>query len=156
MSLPASKIATIQSDTKSQIEKELAINRTRLDEKNTEFEKEKDLLFSLEDKYIRNEVDPETYKRWHIIYKDKIVNLEFSINRLEKTDPEAFSILDKRLELMADVKYIYHKSDTLEKREFIDLFFDSNLYYENGIYRTPTMLTMLTHNYLKIRSLDAI
>ncbi len=65
-------------------------------------------------------------------YKDKIDSLDFAVMRLEKTDNEAFTILDKRLELAGDVKYIYRKSDTLEKREFLDLVFDSNLYYEKG------------------------
>lgn len=32
----------------------------------------------------------------------------------------------------SDVRFIYEKADTLEKRELIDLVFDSNLYYENG------------------------
>ncbi len=29
--------------------------------------------------------------------------------------------------------------------------FDSNLYYESGIYRTPTMLGFLSHNHLRMR-----
>lgn len=31
------------------------------------------------------------------------------------------------------------------------MVFDSNLYYENGIYRTPTMLGLLSHNHLKMK-----
>ncbi len=48
---------------------------------------------------------------------------------------------------------MFHQFDTLEKREFIDLVFDSNLYYENGIYRTPSMMNILSFNYLKMRYL---
>lgn len=115
--------------------------------------KEKELLYSVEDKYIKNEIDSETYKRWVSTYKDKIDSLEFAVMRLEKTDNEAFTILDRRLDLAGDVKYIYSKSDTLEKREFLDLVFDSNLYYEKGIYRTPTMMGTLSHNILKMKYL---
>lgn len=89
-------------------------------------------------------------------YKDKIDSLEFAVMRLEKTDNEAFTILDRRLELAGDVKYIYRKSDTLEKREFLDLVFDSNLYYEKGIYRTPTMMEALSHNVLKMKELGVL
>ena len=64
--------------------------------------------------------------------------------RLGNTN-EAHNILDRRTELLSDVKYIYNKSDTLEKREFIDMVFDSNLHYENGIYQTPTTQDFLIH-----------
>ncbi len=76
--------------------------------------------------------------------------------RLEKTDTEAFKILDKRLELAGDIKYFYRKSDTLEKREFLDMVFDSNLYYEKGIYRTPTMIDELSNNILEMKELGVL
>ena len=31
------------------------------------------------------------------------------------------------------------------------MMFDSNLYYENGIYRTPTMLDLVSHSHLKMK-----
>ena len=31
------------------------------------------------------------------------------------------------------------------------MVFDSNLYYENGIYRTPTIFRLLSHNRLKMK-----
>src|SRR5690606_1117557 len=39
----------------------------------------------------------------------------------------------------------------LQKREFVNRVFDSNLYYEKGIYRTPTMLGLLSHKHLKMK-----
>ncbi len=57
---------------------------------------------------------------------------------------------------MTDLKSTYHKFDTLEKREFIDLVFDSNLYYENGMYRTPTMKNILSSKRLKMRELEVL
>ena len=52
---------------------------------------------------------------------------------------------------MTDIKSVYHKFDTLEKREVIDFVFDSNLYYESGIYQTPTILNILSDNRLKMK-----
>jgi hypothetical protein len=49
------------------------------------------------------------------------------------------------------MRYVYTKSDTLQKRGLVTLVSDSNLYYENGIYRTPTMLPVLSHNYLTMK-----
>lgn len=47
------------------------------------------------------------------------------------------------------VSNIYTKSDTLQKRGFVNMVFDGNLYYQEGIYRTPTMLELLSHNASK-------
>lgn len=47
--------------------------------------------------------------------------------------------------------YIYTSADTLKKREFVKTVFDNNLYYKNGIYRTPTMLNPLSYNHLKMK-----
>ena len=33
----------------------------------------------------------------------------------------------------------------------MNMVFDSNLYYKNGIYRTPTMLGLVSHNHLKMK-----
>ena len=49
------------------------------------------------------------------------------------------------------MSHVYSTSDTLQKREFVNMVFDSNLYYENGIYRTPTMLGLVSHNHLKMK-----
>jgi hypothetical protein len=51
---------------------------------------------------------------------------------------------------LGDIRHIYAKSDTLQKREFVNMVFDGNLYYQEGTYRTPTMLDMLSHNASKM------
>lgn len=52
---------------------------------------------------------------------------------------------------MADLKYVYTQADTTEKQELVRLEFDGNLYYQNNLYRTPTMIEELSHNYLKMK-----
>lgn len=39
----------------------------------------------------------------------------------------------------------------MNKRKVIRQVFDSNLYYENGMYQTPTMIPLLARNHLKMR-----
>jgi len=58
--------------------------------------------------------------------------------------------LDSNLDLLGDIRHIYTKSDVLQKRQFVNMVFDGNLYYEKGIYRTPTMLDLLSHNASKM------
>jgi len=61
------------------------------------------------------------------------------------------SIMESNLSLATDIRGFYEHADILTKQEFIKVGFDSNLYYENGVYRTPTMLSCLHYKYLKMR-----
>ena len=49
------------------------------------------------------------------------------------------------------MKFVYSHANTLQKREFVNIGFDSNLYYENSVYRTPTMLDIFPNNHLKMK-----
>src|SRR5690606_15181796 len=103
------------------------------------------------EKWIKNEINKDTYDRWYSVYKNEILNLKGAIERLGNDQSEAFSILEDNLNLLTDMRHVYTVSDTLQKREFVNRVFDSNMYYENGIYRTPTMLDLASHNHLKMK-----
>lgn len=52
--------------------------------------------------------------------------------------------------MLSDIGSIYEQAETLQKHEFVNLVFDSNLYYENGIYRPSTMLDLFSRNASKM------
>ncbi|GEP90751.1 hypothetical protein CTE07_23960 [Chitinophaga terrae (ex Kim and Jung 2007)] len=148
MSLPSEKVRKIRTESKASIDKEMENNRKKANDKKLELQEVEEKLFSVEEKWIKNEINKDTYNRWHSIYNDNIFNLKGAIERLSNDQSHAFGILEKNLNLLTDMRYVYTKSDTLRKREFVNLVFDSNLYYQDGIYRTPTMLGVLSHNHL--------
>lgn len=102
-------------------------------------------------KWIKNEVSKDTYQRWFSSYNDEIMTLKGAIERYSTDQQIAFKILEKNLNQLTDMKFIYSKANTLQKREFVYIVFDSNLYYENGIYRTPTMMDLFSSNHLKMK-----
>jgi hypothetical protein len=57
----------------------------------------------------------------------------------------------KKLDLLVDLKSYIIELLLLPKREFVKLVFDSNLYYQDGIYRTPTMIDLLSRNHLLMK-----
>lgn len=156
MSLPTRSVKKIRDGATGEIEKEVENNKKRQEQKKLELIKEQELLYALEEKWIKSEIDGDTYKRWNNKYRGNIDNRETAIERLSANHSEAYNILNKQLDALTDLKVAFHKFDTLEKREFIDLVFDSNLYYENGMYRTPTMLNILSTNHLKMRELGIL
>lgn len=151
MSLPASTIRQIRTESKAAIDKEMEGNRKKAIAKKTELQQEEEKLLSVEEKWIKNEINKDTYDRWHDIYNGNIINLKTAIERLGNDQSQAFNILEKNLNLLTDMRHVYTVSDTLQKREFVNLVFDNNLYYESGIYRTPTILDLLSHNHLKMK-----
>ena len=150
MSIPERKIKEIRNGCYSSIEDEMKTNKVRVFEKQHELDEVQQRLNAVEEKWFKNEISKDTYDRWYSTYSTHILTLTGAIERLSTNHGKAFEILDSKLDLLSDIGYIYTKSDTLQKRAFVNLVFDSNLYYEKGIYRTPTMLDLLSHNASKM------
>ena len=151
MSLPAPKIKRIRTESRNSVDKEMENNRKKAIEKKRQLQEVEEKLFSVEEKWISNNINKDTYDRWYSIYNNEISNLKGAVERLKNDQSRTFRILEDRLELLTDMNHVYSRADTLQKREFVNMVFDSNLYYENGIYRTPTMLGLLSHNHLKMK-----
>ncbi len=151
MSLHKGMIDEIRNTCKVSLETEMKANRERAVEKKRQLEEAQEKLFSLEEKWIKNEITRDTYDRWYSTFNYNVLNLKGAIERLGKDQGRAFEILEKNLYMLSDMRYVYSQADTLQKREFIGKVFDNNLYYKEGIFRTPTMLQMFTHNALEMK-----
>lgn len=151
MSLPSARVKRIRTESRASVDQEMEINSKKVVETRKHLGEAEEKLFSLEEKWIKNEINKDTYDRWHSNYNSEIDHLKGAIERLSQNRSTAFEILENKLDLLTDLRYVYSASETLQKREFVNLVFDSNLYYENGIYRTPTMMSILSHNHLKMK-----
>ena len=151
MSLTGSKVKEIRNGCKSAIQIEMEGNKKKIKEKSQQLEDVHEKLFSVEEKWIKNEINRDTYDRWYSTYNHSIINLKGAIERLSKDQGKAFDILNKHLNLLTDIRYVYAQADTVHKREFVSMVFDNNLYYQDGIYRTPTMMDMFSHNSLLMK-----
>ena len=148
MSLSGEMVKEIKDKSEAVIDVEMVGNRKRIKEKKIELEKVQENLFSVEEKWIKSQISKDTYDRWYSSYNSSIITLNGAIERLSKDQNQAFQDLKKHLNMLTDMKYVYTEADTIKKREFIGLVFDNNLYYQDGIYRTPTMMRLFTHNTL--------
>ena len=151
MSLSSVQLNKIKFETSKSLEIELSNNRKKVVEKQNQLLAVQEKLFSVEEKWIKNEVSKDTYQRWFSSYNDEIITLKGLIERYSTDQQIAFTILEKNLNQLTDMKFVYSKANTLQKREFVNIVFDSNLYYENGIYRTPTMMDLFSNNHLKMK-----
>jgi hypothetical protein len=125
-------------------------NEKKAIEKKRELEEVKQHLHAVEEKWFKDQINKDTYDRWYATYSDHILRLTAAIERLSINHTKVFELLNDNLNLLSDVRYIYDNSTTLQKREFVNKVFDGNLYYQEGIYRTPTMLELFSHNASKM------
>lgn len=150
MSVPERQIKEIRNGCYASLEQEVKVNNKRASEKKHELEEIQQRLNVVEEKWFKDEINKDTYQRWYSTYSDQMLTLTAAIERLSANQGKTFEILESNLNLLGDIRHIYIKSDTLKKREFVNMVFEGNLYYEKGIYRTPTMLDMFSHNASKM------
>ena len=105
-------------------------------------------LHAVEEKWISNQIGRDTYERWSSTYNTEIFTIKAYIERYTRDQNQGYKILKKYLHHLGDMKFVYNQSDTIEKRALVSKVFDSNLYYENGVYRTPTIVPVLACNEL--------
>ena len=151
MSLPQNIISDIKKSSVTKIEENLKSNKLVINQKKILLDAAQEKMFSVEEKWIKNEISKDTYDRWYTTYNTEVTSCKDSITRLSHVDKHAFTILQKNLDLLVDLKSIYNRATITQKREFVKLVFDSNLYYQDGIYRTPTMIDLLSRNHLLMK-----
>ncbi|HTG65643.1 MAG TPA: recombinase family protein [Flavobacterium sp.] len=151
MSLSEEMVADIKNGCTMAMEKELKDKKERLKSKKAELVDVEEKLYTLEEKWINNEISRETYNRWYSNYSYSVLNLKGAIERLSINTNEVFELLKKNMDLLTDIPYVYSKSTTLQKREFVSMVFDTNLYYQEGVYRTPTIIDIFSSNVLKMK-----
>ncbi len=151
MSISDKMLKEVKNGCTLSIEKEIKSNSEKLILKKEELVDVEAKLYTLEEKWISNEISRETYNRWYSTYNYSSLNLKGAIERLSTNVGDVYKILQKNMDLLTDIPYVYSKSTTLQKREFISTVFDSNLYYKEGVYRTPTMSSIFSHNYLLMK-----
>lgn len=151
MSLSKEKVKQISASAEKNISVSMAENQSELSRIKKELVKEEELLFSVEEKYIKGTIEKDTYQRWYTNYTDSILTLKGTIERLDRSQDKVLELLRENIDKLTDLRYVYLSADTIGKRELVNTVFDSNLYYQDGIYRTPTMLELLSHNSLKMR-----
>ncbi|MGV3761404.1 recombinase family protein [Parapedobacter sp.] len=156
MSVPERRLSDIRIGTEKAIEKEFTANKQILQDTKKQLDEEKSNLFELEEKWIKNHISKETYDRWYGLFNEKILDLNAKVQRLSGNTNYASQLMNKHLHLLTDMKYVYETGGTLKKQELVKMVFDSNLYYKNNIYRTPTMIDILSHNHQKMKHLNLL
>ncbi|MCD6013090.1 MAG: site-specific recombinase, invertase Pin [Flavipsychrobacter sp.] len=140
LSLPEHYIEQLQNEVIDLIEEEMKGRNNRVSEKQRELNQLEAKIEELEEKYISNAIDQGTYDKWKVRYENERFSTLNALDDLKAPLADAWAKYSENLHKLTNMHYLFSEADIHNKKSFIELEFDSKLYYADGFYRTPYLL----------------
>jgi len=128
------------------LEEKLSQNRAIAADLTNQLQQVEAKLKSVEEKFINNQMNFETYNRWHSELSMKASAFRQQITNLSKNEEQVKLITAANLSRLNNLQQIYNISDVITKQQLLKRVFDSRLYYKTDRYRTPYIMPIFAHN----------
>ena len=151
MSLPDRLLVAIKDQGEQAMEQRLQENIKSAMKHRRQLEGVEEKLYSLEEKFLADQVSADTYQKWHSDLSNKKITLKATIDGCTRDGQESRLIFKDGLEQLSDLNYVWNGISTVQKQEFIRILFDNSLYYKEHLYRTPYIMPVFNHNILILK-----
>lgn len=148
LSLPEHLVEAISETTEEKLQAEAQENKKLLSKYQIQLATTKHKLLKVEEKFIADMVSPEVYKRWNAQYSGEMIQLQHSIDDINRSDEEFRMDLHSNLERLTDIPFMLAGADMTQKQLFLNMVFDNQLYIQDKIYRTGYLMEIFAHNKL--------
>jgi len=139
------KLAIKMNDSKIEARKiENAIN-TIIDKQN-----------NLEEKFISDEIDKNTYKKWSDKFRRELSATQNRLDKLTLAETYAQDVLERKLDLLHNLHYVFKSAKTTDKQKLIISLFSADFELSKNFYRTTFVLPIFSSKVLNIKELDII
>lgn len=145
LSFPPNYVEYLKEKVRELLQVQLKDQATMVTEKKQAVATIKKRIDSLEEKFLSNEIGSDTYKKWRERYAQELSVEESLLSDLQKPFRKIFDKFENALEFLTDLLYHYKRVDITTKQAFLRWVFNSELYYLDGIYRTPFLHPMFAH-----------
>ena len=108
-------------------------------------------LDSAEEKFITGDLSADGYRKWYSRYSADISSLRHRLNEAESINEGKWELLDKNIHRLGNIKGLYHMATLMQKQMILRSVFNSGLHYADGLYRTPFLHPLLSHNTLILK-----
>ncbi len=105
----------------------------------------------LEEKFITGNISSDTYRKWHNKYLAAESAIRYQLSELETNSEAKWQLFREQLLRLGNLQALYNDADLSQKRTFLRQMFNSQLSYVEGIYRTPYILPLFSHNNLILK-----
>ncbi|MBL0202414.1 MAG: recombinase family protein [Chitinophagaceae bacterium] len=151
LSLPQYIVDAIKAESEKQLSLQMKETKKELQQIKIEVEQAVQDFDNLELKFIRNELNFDSYNRRRNEFYSNQVYLKARKEQLSKTDNEYLELLYNNLDLLTDMNYVYNAATIEQKQDVLRKVFDNGLYYSEQIYRTPSLMNIFNPNELILR-----
>lgn len=93
-------------------------------------------LASLEEKYVLNEIERDSYAFMKPRFKEEIVKLKGELSDLESKETNYTKYLNSGINLLQNLRQCYEAASVPNKQKLVGSIFPENFTIENGICRT--------------------
>jgi len=111
---------------------------------------------SLEEKYIRDDITPQTYRKWHDRLSRDLSGKEIELTTIEAMNESVLFETKHRLEQMTDLRSLFVKYDVMRKRDLFRYVFPAGSIKSREGYRTFLVNPLLAHNLHKFKGLSVL
>lgn len=108
-------------------------------------------LSSLEEKYLFEGLDRDTYNKYKLPLESQKANLQEAMDDLNGSTAEKWGLFAAHADKLGNLPHYWHTANTEGKHAFLRLVFDNKLSYYNGVYRTPIILPMFASKALILK-----
>ncbi len=108
-------------------------------------------LESAEEKFIAGDLAADSYRKWYSRYSADISSLRHQLSEAESITEGKWELLRKNIHKLGNIKSLYNMATLMQKQMFLRAVFNSELHYSEGIYRTPFLHPLLSHNTLILK-----
>lgn len=140
LSLPDHYLLYLQEKIDRQIVLESAESATMIDDKKRELAGLQQRLDNVEEKFINNEIDGDAYKKWRIRYQQEIAITTKYISDASQPVEKIQAFFRDAIPKLGSLAWHYDLADLHTKQAILRSVFNSQLYYHDGVYRTPYIL----------------
>ena len=140
LSLPSHYILYLAEILEKKIIGEKAENENIIQSRKRELTGLQQRIENLEEKYITNQLDAATYHKWKLRYQSEVSIIKKYITDASRPADEMLSFLKATMPQLSNLQWQYDQADLHTKQAILRTVFNSQLYYHDGIYRTPYIL----------------
>jgi site-specific DNA recombinase len=151
LSLPKETIMNIESIGRNMLKERLENNQGLYDKNKKEYDEVDAKLKSIEEKYISNQMNYETYQRWFTELTKNRRALGARLEAFTGKSEDIYQQFNNEINQLNDLSQIYQKATTVNKQELLRLVFGQTLYYQDQAYRTPYLMKIFKTNQLNTK-----
>jgi DNA invertase Pin-like site-specific DNA recombinase len=143
LSLPASRIRGIRSESEKQMEQRLAERAHSASKLKIEIQELETKLAQLEEKYITDRIEEATYKKYAGIWQRNLTGKKIEYEQATTDERQYWTFFYKNLEKLSDLAGIYSATCVANKQRILRTVFDNTLQLTQTGYRTQIINPLL-------------